>query len=139
METEAMLLDTLKDWRYLQRSIARLRNTLDEKTYKVTTDYSDVKAFSSGLSNSKVENYCLARLETEAKIDDIQQKLDLCRTAYQRAALSQEEKKTILYTVAGKSLVQLARELGMAQARIYRIRDRAVRKMCTEIQNEVKC
>ena len=138
METEAMLLETLKDWRFLQRSIVRLRNTLDEKTYKVTTDYSDAKAFSSGLSNSKVENYCLARLETEAKIEDIQRQLDLCRMAYQRAALTEEERKTILYTVAGKSLVPLARELEMAQARIYRVRDRAVRKMFLVTQNAVK-
>lgn len=138
METEAMILDTLLDWRYLQRTIVRLRNTLDEKTYKVTTNYSDTKAFSSGMTNSKVESFCLSRLETEAKIDNIQRKLDLCRMAYQRATLTQAERKTILYTVAGKSLVQLAKELGIAQARIYRIRKRAIRKMYIEIQNEGK-
>ncbi len=138
MQSEEQLLETLKNWNFLKGYIKRLESKLEEKDYKITTSYSDTKSFSSGLSVSKVETYCFSRYEDINELKSVKRKMDLCIEAYHTANLTKEERLTIYYTCAGKSLLELAKSLGMAQARIYRIRKKAVKKMYFKIQNGVK-
>lgn len=135
MESEAILLDTLKNWNYLKGYIKRLEISLQESDYKITTSYSDTKCFSSGMNVSKVESYCFSQLETKNEIRDIKKRMELCRWAYRTTDMTEEERLTIYYTKTGKSLLQLSKHLNVAQAKIYRIRDRAVKKMFLKIQN----
>ena len=138
MESEAKLLETLKDWKILQMDLIDLEQKLDSKIYKITTSYSEVKCFSSGMNVSRLENFCLERLELEEKIDSIKKRLKECSEAYRNAGLTDKEKITVRYTIANRSLLQLSRELGIAQAKIYRIRAKAVKKMYLWLQNELK-
>lgn len=138
METEEKLLETLKCWRFLAKQLERLTNTMEEQEYRITPTLSDTKVFMVGLASSQVENFCFSRMEITDQIDSIKRKMNMCKKAYQTANLTEEEKTTIRYTCSGKSLRELAQNKGMAQARIYRIRNRAVKKMFAEIQNERK-
>ena len=138
LETEETLLETLKDWEYLKKNLKRLRNSLQEKSYKITTSYSEASSFSSGLSHSKVETYVFSIMGIKDEIKEIETTIKMCTTAYKKANLTYEERLTIDYTRSGRSLLRLSRKLNMAQAKIYRIRDRAVKKMFLAIQKEVK-
>lgn len=138
METEEKLLETLKCWRFLTKQLERLTNTMEEQEYRITPTLSDTKVFMVGLASSQVENFCFSRMEITDQIDSIKRKMNMCKKAYQSANLTEEEKVTIRYTCSGRSLRELAINKGMAQAKIYRIRNRAVKKMFAEIQNERK-
>ena len=138
MESEATLLETLKNWNYLKSYIRRLEISLQESDYKITTSYSDTKCFSSGMSVSKVESYCFSQLETKTEIRDIKRRMEQCSWSYRAANLTKEERLTIYYTCTGKSLLQLSKSLNVSQAKIYRIRDKAVKKMYLKIQNGAK-
>lgn len=138
MENEKELLETLKDWQFWKKEIARLKVDLKSQEYRITTSFSEAKCFPSGMTVSKVENYALLVTEIKDEIDSIKNRLLQCVRAYDKADLTKLERLTISYTCSRKSLLQLSKDLGMAQARIYRIRDRAVKKMYIEIRNEAK-
>ena len=138
METEEKLLETLKCWQLLIKQLERLMSSIEEQEYRITPILSDTKVFMVGLASSQVENFCFSRMEITDEIDSIKRKMNMCKKAYQTANLTEEEKTVIRYTCSGKSLRELARNKGIAQARIYRIRNRAVKKMFAEIQNERK-
>lgn len=138
METEEKLLETLKCWRLLTRQLERLKGNVQEKDYRITPTLSETKVFVIGTATSQVESFCFSRMEITDEIESITRKMNSCKKAYKNAGLTEDEKTTIRYTCAGKSLRELARNKGMAQARIYRIRNRAVKKMFAEIHNERK-
>lgn len=138
METEKELLETLQNWQVHKIKIAQLEADLEEKCYGVTTSYSDACSFSSGTVSSKLENYAFSVIEIKNEIREIKDKMKLCINAFNKAELSKLEKLAVQYTCTGKSLLQLSKDFNLAQARIYRIRDRAVRKMYIEIRNGAK-
>lgn len=138
MESEEMLLETLKDWRYLNKKLARLKEREQERGLTMTSTMSHTKTFVIGRGASQVESFYFAQIELARKIEELEDLLKSCQQAYKKADLTHDERLAIQYTCNGKSLRELAGKLEMAQARIYRIRDRAVRKMFIEIQNERK-
>ena len=117
MDSEEMLLETLKDWQFLLNRLSKLKDNIKEKEYRITPTLSDTKVFVIGANSSKVK---------------------LCCKAYKQANLTDDEKLVICCTVRGLSLRQLSKSKNIAQAKIYRIRDKAVKKMFLAIQNERK-
>lgn len=138
MESEEMLLETLKDWQFLLNRLSRLKDNIKEKEYRITPTLSDAKVFVIGANSSKVETFCFSRMKITDEIDEINRKMKLCCKAYKQADLTKDEKIVIRYTVKGLSLRQLSKSKNIAQAKIYRIRDKAVKKMFSAIQNERK-
>ena len=133
-----MLLETLKDWKYLNNQLARLKSKIQEKECKITATFSDAKVFVSGNSSSKVEDLCFERMEITNEIEAIRKRMNMCRKAYAEANLTEDEKSVIKCICAGNSLLELSKKRKIAQARIYRIRGRAIKKMFVVIQNERK-
>ena len=64
-------------------------------------------------------------------------KKDIIRS-YNNAGLTSAEKETVKRTIKRKSLIDTARKYSVSQAGVYRIRDRAVRKMCKYINDNSK-
>lgn len=138
MDSEEMLLETLKDWQFLLNRLSKLKDNIKEKEYRITPTLSDTKVFVIGANSSKVENFCLSRMKITDEIDEINRKMKLCCKAYKQAYLTDDEKVTICYTVKGLSLRQLSKSKNISQAKIYRIRNKAVKKMFSVLQNEKK-
>lgn len=138
MESERELLDTLKDWKMLRKNLMRLKDRIDELEFRITPTLSHDKVFVNGSAASKIETYCFSRMKIIDERDAILKKMKACIRAYNDADLTEDEQLAIRYTCSGKSLLELSRKKNMAQARIYRIRARAIKKMFIEIQNASK-
>ena len=139
LETEKQILETLKDWQFLINRLERLKTDLREQEFRITPTLSDAKVFVVGSNVSKVESFCFSRMKIKNEIELISRKLKACKDAYNEADLTQLEKLTVSYTCHGKSLRRLSKRENISQATIYRIRDRAVKKMALKIRNGVFC
>lgn len=135
--TEEIMLETLKNWNFLKNRIQTLNKKLNEKSFKVTASMSgDVRVPTGYNETSKIEAFCFSRLKLIDERDEIMRKMNLCTAAYNKTALIPIERVVIGVTMREESLLELAKKLNMPQAKIYRIRNRAIKKMLETLQNE---
>lgn len=131
--TESELLKILKDWNVMQNDIIRLRERLNELDYRITPSYSLTGGVSGGLFSSKVENLSIRRERISRKLDRIILKIKMCNDAYLNCGLDDTEKEVIKTIRQQKSLKGLAIDLEITTPKVYRIRNKALEKMCIYI------
>lgn len=132
MISEATLLKKLKDWDLLELSIREAKDRIEENTYRITACSSQTPS-SGGSGNGKLENYCISLMKNKERLERLVKFRDSVILALYKADLNDVERKTIIYTSIRRSLLDVARKNDISQAGIYRVRDRAVKKMCDYI------
>lgn len=136
--TEESMLETLKNWAFFKQRIEELNKKLSSKSFKITASMSgEVRGPTGYNETSKIESFCFSRLKIIGERDEIIKKMNQCTTAYNNTSLLPIERVTIGATIRAESLLTLANKLNMPQAQIYRIRKRAIKKMCNTLQNGV--
>lgn len=131
--TESELLKILKDWNVMQNDIIRLREKLNELDYRITPSYSLTGGVSGGLFSSKVENLSIRREKISRKLDRIILKIKMCNDSCLNCGLDDTEKEVIKTIRQQKSLKGLAIDLEITTPKVYRIRNKALEKMCIYI------
>ena len=80
-------------------------------------------------SYSKVEKKGIQFYELNRKLAKTRREIALIRNYINNSGLSDQEKRVIWVVAKNESLLQYARENGIQPSNIYKIRDRALKKM----------
>lgn len=129
MINEATLLKKLKDWDLLELSIREAKERIEENTYRITACASQTPS-SGGSGNGKLENYCISLIKNKERLERLIKFRNSVLTALNKSGLTDVERKTIVYTSLRRSLLSIAKKNNISQAGIYRVRDKAIKKMC---------
>lgn len=121
------VLEELRDWRYTVERCKKLEEQVNaEINCKVTANYSLAPCHGSVPAN-QVESVALRRIEAKEEYMALRSKIE----AYKRAVnqLGGVEKEVVVHIMSGGNLSNLARAKGIYKTSVYKIQDRAVKKI----------
>ena len=135
---ERKLLELIRARQYYARRLNEAKERLERLGYKTTASYGSTGGGSgSGAgSKSKVEKIAEKKISLQSDIEKCSVKLDIVDTALACASLSRMEQSTLLWEAAGGHLSSLAASYDIYQSRIYKIRDKAIRKAYEALKRE---
>lgn len=116
--------------------IAQLEENIKEKSYKITTDYSN-QPVAKGNSQSKVEVYCIKQINLQERVNKRKQKMNLYLLAIHITDLTIKEKALIEYLIENNYLIGFAKKIGISARYVYNIKDQAIRKI-TDTLNSMR-
>ena len=132
---ERILLDKIRDYSLLLDDIRDMKERIKRIEYGITASY----GFSGGgtsYGKSKVESLSVRKADMEKEIAIREKDLNDIDKAIEHAGLSPREKDLIVCTKNGYSLSSYARKENIYKSHVYKIRDKAIRKMSIYIENE---
>jgi hypothetical protein len=136
---EKDLLVKIKSYLLIEEDVKKLSKRLKSSEYTLTPAYkSDGSGFSGFSKNSKVENLATKRLEIQRQLNEKIFWLRKIDDAIEKAGLTKKERDLIECTIKGWSLSSYARQKNIYKSHVYKIRDRALKKMVKWIDN-TKC
>lgn len=135
LEIEKDITYFLIDWKYYLNQLHRLQESLSTCTVKLTTVYEENKA-SGGMVSSSVERCVIKRAKIEEEIKNILDAMELYITAINHAGLTQTEKDIIKCLMNRKKLLKYAKEKNIYHSNVYKIKERAVRKIAEYILSD---
>ena len=119
----------LKEIEMIKRNLEAKEDKLHKKEYRLTSTLSFDKVMGGTYTISRVETYALDRVSLEQEIKALNKQLEKKIELLYRANMDQEEMKVLLDLATGKSLSAIARENNIYISRVYRIRDRGIKKL----------
>lgn len=135
---EKRLLEQLKNYKFIRADIERLSERLAAYNYSTTASYG-LTGGGSGQVVSKVEMLAIKTTETKRELEAKQATIQAIDDAMERAGLNERELKLIYFTMNGCSLSRYAKSVGVYKSHVYKIRDRALKKMANHIVRNSKC
>lgn len=136
--SERRLLDQLKSYALLVSDIEQLRKDIEMLSYRVTANYGLTGGGSSSFEGSKVETFGMRRIELERKLSAKETVLAQIDSAIEYAGLSKRERDLVECTMSGHTLSSYARRKNIYKSHVYKLRDSALRKMVTYIEENSK-
>lgn len=133
-DEENRLYETIKDFVYIRNRIADIRLRLAECSYKVTTSYSLTGGCSGGFT-SKVENAAIKELRLRGELEALMKEEADVTDALRNGGLTRREYGLVEGMMCGYSLAEYGRMNGLYISHVYKIRDKALRKMAVYLQN----
>lgn len=134
---ERELLQNLKDYMILKTDVESLTEKLRSAEYKTTATYGNTGG-SGGYGGSKVESFSIRVMESRRELIRKRNLIDSIDMAIENAELSKREKELIVLTMGGLSLSSYARQKNIYKSHVYKIRDRALKKMVDYIYRNTK-
>lgn len=119
----------LENYTYNKTRVAEAMRQLEEITIKTTPTYGNLAPANSNGFNSKVENVGNRRLELMKKIREHQQKVAEVQRMIGKSGLTKLEKDVMWWIANNGKLAAYARRERIGKDNIYKIRDRAVKKI----------
>lgn len=136
--TENEIKRKIKSYRFVEATKNELQQQLEELTYKTTnTNNEEVPAMTNAV-HSKVEKYVITKVEKEKKKNEKQKELDEIWDMIHRSGLNEDEVNVMWCIAQGESLASYARRSRIYKSNVYKIRNRALRKIRNKQQNEGK-
>lgn len=135
--TKDDLLYALIEWKNGEERLRKLKEKIAGKGYKVTPTLSLSGGIGGGGFQSKVEDFCLAKIGLEASLTKIQTQRKILLEAVSNARLNDLEAGIIQCVMDGESLASHARAKGIYISRVYKLRDAAVKKILAEVPPEI--
>jgi hypothetical protein len=127
---EKDLIATLRDWLFISKRIGILRDRLAAHNYSITACYSATGgSLGGGVATSEVERYCITRAKIVDELNSLEETITSVSEALKIAKLSLIERELITGVMNGRSMTSIAKENGIYISRVYKIRDRAIRKI----------
>lgn len=125
----------LRDFLWLQNRIKELEFRLSECSYKLTTSYSLTGGSGSGCHASKLEDYALREMELLDELQALKARERIVKNAVQNGGLNSTERKLAECLMDGYTLAAFARRNGFYKSSVYKIRDKALKKVALYIKN----
>ena len=125
---EKELLELFRSYSYNKKRLAEKQEQLDSMTYKITPPYSSTGGGNGGRPGSKIENYAEKTEKLTQAIRDYSRKTGIVETALKCPGLSRIERRALGWIAAGAHLATLAEAEDIYISRIYKIRDKALRR-----------
>lgn len=139
---EKNLLRLIKNYRYYQVRLEETDEELKSKTYKITPSYGSTGGGGGGKNtHSKVESFVEKAVKLKRAAEDYRRKIERVEAALNCPELTVMERRTLYWIASGERLAGLAERDGIYISRIYKIRDKALRKALRgrKTQNEGIC
>ena len=127
--SERRMLEELKCYRVIKNDIDSLRKRIESAEYRLTPSYSVEGGGFGGLPGSKVETLSIRRVDAEKELRHKEAIIRRIDTAIECSGLNKREFELINHIVSGDSLSSFAARNNIYKSHIYKIRDRALRKM----------
>lgn len=134
IETEKNVKSFLMDWKYHISHAKKLDETLESVTFQLTVVYQETKSF-TGNASSAVERFVLKKQKIENELSRLLDLIQLYITAINHCGLTTSEKDVIKCIMERRKLIAYAEEKGIYWSYVYKIKDRAIRKIATYIIN----
>jgi len=134
---ERWLLEQLKNYHLLQSDMERLEHRIRTMGYKMTANYGPMCG-SGGFGGSKVESHSLRLTDTKQELESKRKIVEMLQDAIDHSGLNKRERNLVIATVNGFSLSAYARRENIYRSYVYKLRDRAIRKMAHHIWNSTK-
>lgn len=131
---EKNLLRLLERFRYNEQRLQETEERLRSKTYRITPSYSNAGGGGGGGYKSKVESHAEKLLKLKKDIAEYRRQVDIARTALQCPELSSLEWRTLNWIANGGKPAAFAELEGIYISRIYKIRDKALRKALRSLE-----
>jgi hypothetical protein len=132
---EKDLLRLFQNYTFNEQRLQEAEERLRSKTYRITPSYSSTGGSGGGNnSRSRVENHAEKVLKLKREIEDYRRKIDIVRTALQCPELSGLEWRTLNWIANGGQLASFAEVEEIYISRIYKIRDKALRKALRSLE-----
>lgn len=136
---EGRLLEQLKSYKLIQDDVERLKERLASAGYSITAHYGLTAGGGGGSPTSKVENLTVRLMEAKAELHKKETVIAQIDYAIKTADLTKRERDLIVCTINGDSLSSYARRRNIYKSHVYKIRDRALRKMSDCIKTHETC
>lgn len=128
VETEKDLLRLFLRYSLNEQRLQAAEERLMSKTYRITPSYSSVGGGGGNGSKSRVENHAEKVIKLKREIAEYREQVEIVRAALQCPELSGIEWRTLNWIANGGKPASLAELEGIYISRIYKIRDKALRK-----------
>lgn len=126
---EKDLLEQLKNYQLVKNDIERLTKRLQSAGYSMTAQYGLAPGGHSGEVSSKVERLAMKLHEIKQELEQKLKLLAVLDDAIRNAGLNKRERDLIECTVSGFSLSAYARQHNIYKSHVFKIRDKALKKM----------
>lgn len=136
--TEKELVRKIRSYSFIETIKNELQRQIDSLVYRTTSANSPENPAQTNTVSSKVETYVLDRLDLERKRDARQRELNEIWGLIHNSGLDAEEVEVLWCISQRESLAAYARSKRMYRSRVYKVRDRALKKVCAMLQNEGK-
>ena len=128
-EQEKAVLQKIQGYFYNKLTLQELQEQKEHVTYKITPTYGNVSGAAGGGFSSKVERMGNKTFEIDQRIKKIRIKMALIETWIDYSDLTAREKR-LMYWIANNGKLQVfARKEHIGKDNVYKIRDRALKKI----------
>ena len=138
IKTEKGVTYFLIDWKHHINQAKKLGETLESITLKLTVTYQETKSF-TGNTSSAVERYVMQREKIENELSRLLDSIQLCIAAINHCGLTTSEKEVIKCLMDRKKLIAYAEENGIYWSYVYKIKERAIKKIVKYINKNSEC
>ena len=129
---EQEILEDLRTLRYDKRRLKVLYGRLKEITYKLTPTLS-LSGGGGGRPSNQIESLCVRRDEVKREINEIRTKAAMYEAAILTGGLTDRERDVIDAVITGHILTKYAQDSGIYRSNVYKIRDKALKKISREL------
>ena len=137
---EKELLNCLRNAEATYRRIKELEEKIASKSYKITPSYGSVGSFGGGgRRTSQIETYVETMLELKDELDICKERLKVIQAVKDCGVLSEEESRLLEWLQLGGKLSDYAKDNGIYQSKVYKIRDKALKKVLDFVRVSRKC
>lgn len=129
--TFKQVVENVSNLRYYRGCCASISEMIESLSLNITSTMDDVGIRGKGSVSRKTENEAMKRIELCARQRRYRETIDFYENAIIRTPLSGDERELIDYINenGGGKLAQYAREKGYGVSQIYKIRDRAIKRI----------
>ena len=132
---ERNLQDDLMCWPYTLNRISVLENQLAEMQTSITTNYDLSGVTVYGGKSSKIENLYIQKSKKEQELKKLVKLVAVVEGALRGIEFSMLEKETLRCLMYGPSLKVYAEQKGIYKSYIYKIKDKAIRKLSQKLKD----
>ena len=125
---EKKLHELFLNYSFNEQQLRKKEERLKSKTYKITPSYSSTGGGGGNGTKSKVEDYTEKVLKLKREIAYYRRKVDTVKAALECPELSNLERRTLRWIADGGHLKTFAELEGIYISRIYKMRDKALKK-----------
>ena len=137
MSLEDSILTMISNYVYYHKELVDLEERLREKCFKMTASYGGV-GHSTAIVN-QVESYCISRYKLKESIGKYKRKLALCDQLLELPVLTEREREILIACRDGRCLLEYSRANGVCKSYVYKIRDRAIKKIAKYVRSKSIC
>lgn len=123
------IIDEIKSYSYNTARLLEIREKIKSLCCKTTPTYGNLAAASSNSFNSNVEKIGDKRFELTKKETEIKSKLNEVTSLIENSGLTDREKELMWWIARTGNLQAFARRNHIGKDNVYKIRDRAIKKM----------